>query len=378
MRDAIALAALLDDGNLRAFLAVIRKGEGTADEAGYRRHFGGRLFDSFVDHPRVVITAGLGANQYTSTAAGAYQFLARTWDGLVKRYGFADFAPRTQDIAAVALIDGRKALDDVLAGRFAQAVHKCNREWASLPGSPYGQPVKTQAQAEATYRAHGGLMRPQGESQALPLPVPIPPQENAAALDLAPAPHPSPLPKEPTMPLPAILGVLLPSIIESIPKLGKLFGSGSQVAERNVQAAAMAVNIVQEAVGARNAQEAAEVIKADPAVAQVAQAAVEARWYELTESGGGGIAGARKANAELAASGASGLLTPAFIVSLVLILMPMMLLVDVFFVHPDNYPGEMRTQVITGVLMVIGVVGGYWLGSSFGSARKTEIQAGQP
>lgn len=370
MRDAIALAALLDDGNLLAFLHVLRVGEGTADEAGYRRHFGGRLFDSFAAHPRVVITAGLGANQYTSTAAGAYQFLARTWDGLVKRYGFADFAPRTQDIAAVALIDGRRALDDVLAGRFAQAVHKCNREWASLPGSPYGQPVKTQAQAEATYRAHGGLMRPQG--------APIPPQENAAALDLAPAPHPSPLPKEPTMPLPAILGVLLPSIIESIPKLGKLFGSGSQVAERNVQAAAMAVNIVQEAVGARNAQEAAEVIKADPAMALVAQAAVEAQWYELTESGGGGIAGARKANAELAASGAAGLLTPAFIISLVLILMPMMLLVDVFFVHPDHYASEMRTQVITGVLMVIGVVGGYWLGSSFGSARKTEIQAGQP
>ena len=47
MKDAIALAGLLDDGNVKAFLAVIRAGEGTPDQDGYRRHFGGRLFDSF-------------------------------------------------------------------------------------------------------------------------------------------------------------------------------------------------------------------------------------------------------------------------------------------------------------------------------------------
>ena len=30
--------------------------------------------------------------------------------------------------------------------------------------------------------------------------------------------------------------------------------------------------------------------------------------------------------------------------------MPMMLLVDVFYVHPDKYTGEIRTQIVTGVL----------------------------
>ena len=156
MKDAIALLGLLDDANAKAFLHMIRVGEGTADEDGYRRHFGGSHFDSYTDHPRKIITAGRGKNQYASSAAGAYQFLTRTWDGLVKQYGFNDFSPKNQDIAALALIDGRKALDDVIAGRFDEAVCKCAREWASLPGSPYGQPTKTLIEARASYSDAGG------------------------------------------------------------------------------------------------------------------------------------------------------------------------------------------------------------------------------
>jgi muramidase (phage lysozyme) len=298
VRDAIALAGLLDNANVKAFLAVIRAGEGTSDPDGYRRHFGGSHFDSFADHPRKAITAGLGRNQYTSTAAGAYQFLTRTWNGLVRQYGFADFAPKTQDISALALIDGRKALDDVLAGRFDEAVRKCSLEWASLPGSPYGQPTKTLGQARATYVAAGGLYE---ASTPEPLPRPQPATETRAAADPGPA---APPPKESTMPAPLlpILAAVLPSIIDSIPKLGKLFGSGSEVAERNVKAAEIAVDIVTEAVGARNAQEAAEVIAADPAMAAAARQAIESRWLELTEAGGGGIEGARKADVDRTAS----------------------------------------------------------------------------
>lgn len=200
-RDAIALAGLLQNANVQAFLRVIRAGEGTSDEDGYRRHFGGRLFDSFSDHPRVAITAGLGRNQYTSTAAGAYQFLSRTWDGLVRQYGFADFAPRTQDIAALALIDGRRALDDVLAGRIQAAIRKCAPEWASLPGSPYGQPTKTLEQALATYSAAGG--------STLPSPQPEPDRPTAAQpAPTAPVPAPS---KESTMPAP-ILGAVAAAV----------------------------------------------------------------------------------------------------------------------------------------------------------------------
>ncbi len=113
-----------------------------------------------------------------------------------------------------------------------------------------------------------------------------------------------PLQQERTMPLPAFVAAALPAIIEAIPKLGKLFGSGSEVAERNIKAAELAVEIVKDATGAQNAQAAAEVLKADPAMAQRAGQAIEARWLELTEAGGDGIAGARKADAAQQAAGA--------------------------------------------------------------------------
>lgn len=200
-----------------------------------------------------------------------------------------------------------------------------------------------------------------------------PQAEGRADTDTDTAPAPEAPQKETRMPLAPIVGAILPSIIEAIPKLGKLFGSGSQVAERNVQAASMAVDLVQQAVGAVNAQDAAERIKADPAALQAATAAIEAHWYELAEAGGGGIAGARKANTEFVESGASIWRNPAFLVSLVLIVMPMMLLTDVLFVHPEHYTGELRVQIVTAVLAVIAMVAGYWIGTSFSSARKTEI-----
>jgi muramidase (phage lysozyme) len=346
MRDAIGYLSLLDEPNVKAFLAVIRAGEGTSDSGGYSRHYGGTSFDSFADHPRIAITAG----RWTSTAAGAYQFLSRTWDECAAALDIADFSPKNQDLAALFLIDRRKALEDVLAGRIEQAIAKCNREWASLPGSPYGQPVRTMEQALATYRAHGGEL-------ALGKPA-----ESAPDYDS----------QEQPMPIPAIIGALLPGLIRSIPDLGKLFSSGSEVAERNVKAAELAVGIVQEAVGARNAQEAAEIVASDPAQAEAAQEAVRSRWHELTEVGGG-IESARKADVAFVAAGSNPLKSPAFIISLALLVMPIMLLVDVFYVHPGAYDGPLRTQIVTGVLMVIAMIGAYWLGSSFGSAKKTDL-----
>ena len=143
--------SLLQLPNVAAFLILIRTGEGTLGVNGYRTMFGGGLFNSFDDHPRQVITRGA----YTSTAAGAYQFLSRTWDGLVKQYGFRNFLPKTQDVAALALIKGRGALNDVIEGRFKVAIQKCNKEWASLPDSPYGQPTITYARAKQILDAQG-------------------------------------------------------------------------------------------------------------------------------------------------------------------------------------------------------------------------------
>lgn len=134
----------LNDPNVQAFLTLIRTGEGTLGPNGYRTIFGGQLFDSFADHPRVKVTAG----SYTSTAAGAYQFLASTWDNMQAKYNLPDFSPASQDLACLGLIKGDGALSDVVAGRFKMAIDKCNKTWASLPGSPYGQPTLTYARAQ--------------------------------------------------------------------------------------------------------------------------------------------------------------------------------------------------------------------------------------
>jgi len=180
------------------------------------------------------------------------------------------------------------------------------------------------------------------------------------------------------MPIPAFLLAALPAIIEAIPKLGRVFGSGSQVAERNLKAAELVASTVVSAVGASNEQEAVQRLQTDPAAVQVASRAVDGIWFELTEAAGGGIEGARKASEAYAhQDGPRFWLNPAFWVSMLLLVMPIMLLVDVFYVHPGSYTGELRTQIVTGVLMVISIVGGFWLGTSFSSQRKTDLIARQ-
>lgn len=146
----------MNNANLQAFLRMIRYAEGTASANGYRMLFGGKLFEGYADHPRIQVTATLGGQRITSTAAGAYQFLARTWDDIKRTAGVSDFSPASQDRAAAALIRRRGALADVYAGRFEEAVRKCAREWASLPGSPYGQPVKSMEQVKTAYQGAGG------------------------------------------------------------------------------------------------------------------------------------------------------------------------------------------------------------------------------
>lgn len=143
---------------VRALLAVIRRGEGTAGENGYRTLFGGGLFASYADHPRQRITRTLGGKPITSTAAGAYQFLSSTWDETARIMGLVDFTPASQDRAAVGRIAARGALDDVKAGRLDLALSKIAREWASMPGSPYGQPVITAATARQVFTSAGGAI----------------------------------------------------------------------------------------------------------------------------------------------------------------------------------------------------------------------------
>lgn len=142
----------LNNPNVQALLRVIRTAEGTAGPNGYRTLFGGRTFDGFADHPRVTVRA----SGYTSTAAGAYQILASTWDETKRIMNLPDFSPRSQDLAALGRLAARGALEDAKVGMFESAIRKIAREWASLPGSPYGQPTISWDRARTIYASAGG------------------------------------------------------------------------------------------------------------------------------------------------------------------------------------------------------------------------------
>ncbi|MFX1803526.1 glycoside hydrolase family 104 protein [Paraburkholderia sp. A1RO-5] len=146
------------NANVQAFLRMIRVGEGTSGPNGYTTLFGGGQFTDLSKHPNIAVTR----NGYTSTAAGAYQILYGTWLEAQAALGLPDFSPASQDLAAAWLIKRRGALADVQNGAVDTAIAKCNREWASLPGSPYGQPTVTLAQAETNFAAYGGVQTDAG------------------------------------------------------------------------------------------------------------------------------------------------------------------------------------------------------------------------
>lgn len=354
--------------NLRAFMAVIRAGEGTSDADGYRRHYGGRLFDGYADHPRVAIKAG----QWTSTAAGAYQFLSATWSEAAKALALPDFSPPSQDLAAVFLIRRRGALVDAMQGRLDEAIAKCAKEWASLPGSPYGQPTRTREQAHATYAAAGGRLA--GVVQTDEPMRTEPAQETGAGIAQGPerAAHmkatPQPLPeptKEPPMPIPAIVGALLPVLTSAVPELVKLIKPDSKSAEKNATIAAKAFEVAQQALGAANAQDVAERIQSDPAAAQAVREAVQAHWYTLVEVGGG-IAAARESDAASAIAGLRAWHSPSFWAMLLLLPLVYMLVGSIAGLWGySEWSDDVRAAIATAMVsLIVGSAAGYYFGAT--------------
>lgn len=139
--------------NIRAFLIMIQHAEGTYGKDGYRKLYGGGYFNDYSRHPNTKVTKW----DITSTAAGAYQILSKTWAELQAKLKLPDFSPTSQDKAAIELIRRRKALEDVYAGRFTQAIAKCRKEWASLPGAGYGQNEKNLRNLLAVIKVAGGM-----------------------------------------------------------------------------------------------------------------------------------------------------------------------------------------------------------------------------
>lgn len=157
--------------NITAGLTAIAQSEGTDDRGGYRVVYGYcHVIADLSDHPYltkewpgVILSDTMCANAgfgpgCKSTAAGRYQITATTWRRLGGAGKYGSFDEAAQDAAGIDLIAGRGALEDLKAGRFADFVHKCRGEWASLPGSTAGQGGHTLTQLAQWFSNAGGVL----------------------------------------------------------------------------------------------------------------------------------------------------------------------------------------------------------------------------
>lgn len=363
-----SLRGWLAQPNVVAFLAAIELGEIPAKYRGtpdaYRVLYGGTLIDDLGRHPNVKVTAG----GYTSTAAGRFQALFGTWSDFCRFLGelpeTVPFTPEFQDLFGVWCLQRRHALQDIVAGKIDAAIAKCNKEWSSMPGAPYGQPTVTLDQFLAAYAGAGGTID-NGELLS-PMPAPAAPVE--------PAEQP-----ETTMPLPilALISAFGPILADLIPTVAKAFDKKSETPAK-IEAATKIINTVVSATNSTNIQEAVEKMQAQPDVREAAAKAVvtEPQIMGLLEIGGG-IEATRAANLVVQNADKPFWYNPAFWFVMTAIVPPLYGVVGVLLWRMPEPSEQLVTQVVTGILGLAAAAGAYHLGSTQGSAKKTEIIAQQ-
>ena len=143
----------IEIARLKAFMYALIYGEGTLYDKGYKTLVGGGTFDDFSKHPNIY------NKKLNSTAAGAYQFLSKTWNEIVvkfgKRYGINDFSPKNQDRGCLILIKHYcEVLSQIKSGNIQEAIKKCRNIWASLPSATYGQRTETMKNFMKYYDKH--------------------------------------------------------------------------------------------------------------------------------------------------------------------------------------------------------------------------------
>lgn len=144
-------AKALFSANVSAFLDTIGYAEGTGDRYDYM--YTHKVFYSYAGHPRQLqCSYGL-----CSDAAGRYQFLSTTWDAMRRKLSLPDFSPESQDRAAVQLIKDVGCYSSVVnidgPNSFSRAAYCVSGQWASFPGSPYGQRTHSASHLYSKFKA---------------------------------------------------------------------------------------------------------------------------------------------------------------------------------------------------------------------------------
>ena len=164
----------------------------------YKAIYGGRVAETLTDHPRqhVDIIAGPNTGQKTS-AAGRYQYLARSWDEASKALGLPDFSPASQDKAAFweaqrtyRAKTGRDLVTDIQEAngdpqKLAVIGRGISSWWTSLPGGI----EPNRATSSFGDRFAQNLLYYKGLAQPAP---PSRPADGAGAIGPAIGPAPSP------------------------------------------------------------------------------------------------------------------------------------------------------------------------------------------
>ncbi|MCV9934683.1 glycoside hydrolase family 104 protein [Flavobacterium sp. LS1R47] len=163
------------EARVRAFMRMLRVKEDTVGDEGYEKNVGGKSFikdykKDWSTHPKVSIY--IKRIRDSSNAAGAYQFMGKTYDEVIKNYGkrykITDFSKEAQDKMCLILMkhyytqdrpkefydtqsENRKVwrkrfkgqqgdiIQFVIDNDIRRAALLSSLCWASLPDSPYGQ-----------------------------------------------------------------------------------------------------------------------------------------------------------------------------------------------------------------------------------------------
>ena len=175
---------------------------------------------------------------------------------------------------------------------------------------------------------------------------------------------------EPTMPIPAIVAALLPVLTSAVPELVKLIKPDSESAEKNAAVAVKVFEVAKTALDAANEQEVAERIQADPQAAQTVRQAVQDRWYELAEVGGG-VQAARAADIEYVEKVGGFWRSPSFAAMFFLAPLVYMIVGSISGLWGfDGWSPDVRASIATAVVsLVVGGAAGFYWGSTTGSNK---------
>ena len=172
--------------------------------------------------------------------------------------------------------------------------------------------------------------------------------------------------------IPAVLTWSLPILAEVVPRLGKMFGSGSAVSERNLAATTVALEVAKKAIGAANEQELVERVKADPSAAQAVREAVDANWAKIHAAHEESIGAARQfVTAQPQRIVISNMLFHEVLALVMILISAAGGITALFFTSLGN---EIKSAIVT--LMLIGGWNGvkeFYFGGSRGSDRTTEL-----